>query len=181
MNRLKNYYNNQVKSDLISKLNYTNVMALPQLDKIVLSISTKKAIQSSKNVLPLLFALELITGHKALVIKANKSVASFKLRQGMPLGGKVTLRGDDMYYFLDKLVSIALPKDRDFRGFPTNSFDGKGNYSIGVKDISIFPEIESEYDKFPELYGMDITFVTTASTNLEAKILLSALQVPFKK
>ena len=178
MNRLKEKYNNEIIPSLKEKYNYSTVMAVPRLEKIVVNIGVGDASQNSKLLEASMRDLELITGQKPLATKAKKAIAGFKIRAGQPIGCKVTLRGEKMYNFLDKLFSIALPRVRDFRGVSADSFDGRGNYSMGIKEQLIFPEIE--YDKIDRLRGMDIIFVTTAETDEEAKELLTLLGMPFK-
>jgi large subunit ribosomal protein L5 len=175
--RLKDKYLNEVVPGLQEQFKYTNVMAIPKLDKVVINIGLGEVTQNPKALDAAINDLTLITGQKPVVTKAKKSIAGFKLREGMPVGVKVTLRGDRMYEFVDRLVSVALPRVRDFRGVSPKSFDGRGNYSLGLKEQLIFPEIE--YDKIDALRGMDISFVTTAQTDEEAKALLKALGAPF--
>ena len=163
----------------MEKFGYKNVMELPKLDKIVLNMGIGDARENPKGLEKAVEELELITGQKPVITKARKSVANFKLREEMPIGSKVTLRADKMFYFLDKLVSVSLPRVRDFRGVNPNSFDGRGNYALGVKEQLIFPEIE--YDKIDKVRGMDIIFVTTAKTDEEARELLKLLGMPFSK
>lgn len=179
MNRLKEKYKNQVVPNLKSKHNYTSSMAIPKLDKIVINMGVGDAVQNSKLIEAAVKDLELIAGQKPIITNAKKSIATFKLREGAPIGCKVTLRGENMYNFLDKLVNIALPRVRDFRGISSKSFDGRGNYTLGIKEQLIFSEIE--YDDVVKVRGMDIVFVTTANTNEEAHSLLSELGIPFKK
>ena len=175
--RLKEKYLNEVVPGLQEQFKYTNVMAIPKLDKVVINIGLGEVTQNPKALDAAINDLTLITGQKPVVTKAKKSIAGFKLREGMPVGVKVTLRGDRMYEFVDRLVSVALPRVRDFRGVSPKSFDGRGNYSLGLKEQLIFPEIE--YDKIDAVRGMDIAFVTTAQTDEEAKALLKALGAPF--
>ena len=179
MNSLRDKYENTIKSELMAKFNYASVMEVPKLDKIVVNIGVGEAKENSKAIDNAMADLELITGQKPVITKARKSVATFKIREGMNIGCKVTLRGAKMYEFVDKLFNAALPRVRDFRGINPNSFDGRGNYSLGVKEQLIFPEID--YDKIDKLRGMDIIFVTTANTDEEARELLSLMGAPFSK
>ena len=179
MARLKDKYLNEVVPGLQEQFKYTNVMAIPKLDKVVINIGLGEAVQNPKALDAALNDLTLITGQKPVVTRAKKSIASFKLREGMPVGVKVTLRGDRMYEFVDRLLSVALPRVRDFRGVSPKSFDGRGNYSLGLKEQLIFPEIE--YDKVDKVRGMDIIFVTTAKTDEEARELLTLFNMPFAK
>ena len=176
--RLKETYRSEVAPALMKKFEYKSVMQIPKLDKIVLNVGCGEARENSKVVDAIVSDLAQITGQKPVICRAKKSVANFKLREGMPIGVKVTLRGDKMYEFLDRFFNLALPRVRDFRGINPNSFDGRGNYAMGVKEQLIFPEIE--YDKIDKIRGMDIIFVTTAKTDAEAKELLSLLGMPFK-
>ena len=178
MNRLKERYENEVCKSLMTKFNYSSVMQVPKMEKIVINMGVGDAVSNSKLLDDAVEELTLIAGQKPVITKAKKSIAGFKLREGMPIGCKVTLRGEKMYEFLDKLVNISLPRVRDFRGVPKNSFDGKGNYTLGIKEQLIFPEIE--YDNVVKVRGMDIVFVTTAKTNDEAFALLKAFGMPFK-
>ncbi len=177
MARLKDKYLNEVVPALQEQFKYTNVMAIPKLDKVVINIGLGEAVQNPKALDAALNDLTLITGQKPVVTRAKKSIAGFKLREGMPVGVKVTLRGDRMYEFVDRLVSVALPRVRDFRGVSPKSFDGRGNYSLGLKEQLIFPEIE--YDKIDKLRGMEIVFATTAKTDEEGRALLKLLGMPF--
>ena len=177
--RLKEYYNSDVAPQLMKKFGYKSVMQIPKLDKIVVSVTTGEIKDNSKILDAIIKDLKQITGQTPVVCKAKKSVANFKLREGMDIGAKVTLRGDRMYEFLDRFFNLALPRVRDFRGINPNSFDGRGNYSIGVKEQLIFPEIE--YDKIDKVHGMDINFITTANTDEEGRELLSLLGAPFAK
>lgn len=179
MNRLKERYENEVIKSLMTKFNYSSVMQVPAMEKIVINIGVGDAVSNSKLLDEAVEELTLIAGQKPVVTKAKKSIAGFKLREGMPIGCKVTLRGEKMYEFLDKLVNISLPRVRDFRGVPKNSFDGRGNYTLGVKEQLIFPEIN--FDKVNKLRGMDIVFVTTAKTDEEGHELLAQLGMPFHK
>jgi large subunit ribosomal protein L5 len=177
MNRISQLYKDTVVPALIQKFNYKNVMQVPKLDKIVINIACGDAVGNSKALDAAINDLTIISGQKPVVTRAKKSLAAWKLRKGMPIGCKVTLRGDRMFNFLDKFVNIALPRVRDFRGINPNSFDGRGNYAIGFKEQLIFPEIE--YDKIDKIRGLDIIFVTTASSDQEAKALLSLFGFPF--
>lgn len=179
MNRLKEKYIKNVVPNLKSKHNYSSSMAIPKLDKIVINMGVGDAVSNSKLIEAAVKDLEMISGQKPVITLAKKSIATFKLREGAPIGCKVTLRGENMYNFLDKLINIALPRVRDFRGVSSKSFDGRGNYTIGIKEQLIFSEIE--YDDVVKVRGMDIVFVTTAKTNEEAHSLLSELGIPFKK
>ncbi len=177
--RLEERYTKEIKDAMMKKYSYKSVMQIPKLDKVVVNIGVGEAKENSKAIDSAIADLELITGQKAVVTKAKKSVASFKLREGMNIGCKVTLRGAKMYEFVDRLFNAALPRVRDFRGINPNSFDGRGNYSMGIKEQLIFPEID--YDKIDKLRGMDIIFVTTAQTDEEARELLTLMGAPFAK
>ena len=179
MSRLKDLYSNEIKDAMVKKFGYKNVMQIPKLDKIVINMGVGEAKENAKVLDTAIKDLETITGQKAVVTRAKKSVANFKLREGMPIGCKVTLRGEKMYEFTDRLVNLALPRVRDFRGVNPNAFDGRGNYALGIKEQLIFPEIE--YDKVDKVRGMDIIFVTTANTDEEARELLTLFGMPFKK
>ena len=179
MSRLKDQYNNEIVDALIKKFGYKNRMQVPKLDKIVVNMGVGEAKENAKVLEAAVKDLETITGQKAILTKAKNSIANFKIREGMPIGCKVTLRGERMYEFLDRLVNLALPRVRDFRGINPNSFDGIGNYALGIKEQIIFPEIE--YDKIDKVRGMDIIFVTTAKTDEEAKELLTQFNMPFAK
>ena len=179
MARLKDYYIKEVAPALQKKFSYKSVMQIPKLDKIVLNVSSGEAKDNSKMMDAICTDLATITGQKPMICHARKSVANFKLREGMPIGAKVTLRSERMYEFLDRFFNIALPRVRDFRGINPNSFDGRGNYSLGLKEQLIFPEIE--YDKIDKIRGMDICFVTTAKTDEEARELLTLMGAPFAK
>ena len=179
MNRLKEKYEKTIVSDLMSKHNYKNIMEVPKLDKIVVNIGCGDATTNSKLLEAAMKDLEIITGQKPVATKAKKSIAGFKLREGQAIGCKVTLRGENMYNFLDKLISITLPRVRDFRGLSNKSFDGRGNYTLGLTEQLIFSEIV--YDNVVKVRGMDIVFVTTAKTNDEALDLLKGFGMPFKK
>ena len=179
MNRLKEKYEKEIVSSLREKYNYKNVMEVPKLDKIVVNIGCGDATSNSKLLEAAMKDLEAITGQKPVATKSKKSIAGFKLRQGQAIGCKVTLRGENMYNFLDKLISITLPRVRDFRGLSNKSFDGRGNYTLGLTEQLIFSEIN--YDDVVKVRGMDIVFVTTAKTNEEAHDLLKGFGMPFKK
>lgn len=179
MARLKDYYVNTVAPAMMKKFNYKSVMEIPKLDKVIVNVGAGEAISNSKVIDAIINDLTTITGQKPVVCRAKKSVANFKLREGMPIGVKVTLRRENMYEFVDKLFNVAFPRVRDFRGINPNSFDGRGNYSTGIKEQLIFPEIE--YDKIDKVRGMDINFITTAKTDEEAKELLTLLGAPFIK
>ena len=179
MSRLKETYLNEIMDAMQKKFEYKNVMQIPKLDKIVINMGVGEAKENHKILDTAVKDLETITGQKAVITRAKNSVANFKLREGQPIGCKVTLRGDKMYEFLDRLVNLALPRVRDFRGVNPNAFDGRGNYALGIKEQIIFPEIE--YDKVDKVRGMDIIFVTTANTDEEARELLTSFNVPFAK
>ncbi len=179
MARLKETYKSEVAPALMKKFNYKSVMQIPKLDKIIINVGCGEARDNSKVIDAAMNDLGLITGQKPVVCKAKKSVANFKLRVGMPIGVKVTLRGDRMYEFVDRFFSAALPRVRDFKGINPNSFDGRGNYCMGIKEQLIFPEID--YDKIDKVRGMDICFVTTAKTDEEARELLTLMGAPFAK
>jgi len=176
--RLRTRYFEQVRPALMKELNLTNPMAAPRLEKITVNMGVGEATQNSKVMDPAVAELAQITGQKPIVTKAKKSIAAFKVREGMPIGAMVTLRGDRMYEFLDRLVNVALPRVRDFRGVSTKSFDGRGNYTLGVRDQLIFPEID--YSKVEKMKGMNITIVTTAKTDDEARALLRQMGMPFR-
>ena len=176
---LKETFNIELLPQLMEKLGVNNVMAVPKLTKVVINMGVGEALTDKKHLESALNDLELIAGQKAVITKASKSVASFKLREGWPVGCKVTLRGDRMYDFIERLVNIAIPRERDFRGLNPKSFDGQGNYSMGIKEQIIFPEIN--YDNIDKIRGMDICINTSASNNEDAKALLEALNFPFKK
>ena len=179
MNRVQQNYLENIKPALMKKFAYTTVMQVPKLDKIVINMGVGDAIQNSKLIDAAVEDLTAITGQKPVITKAKKSIANFKLREGVAIGCKVTLRGERMYEFFDKLVSVALPRVRDFRGLSKDSFDGRGNYTLGIKEQLIFPEIN--YDKVLKIRGMDIVIVTTANTDEEGRELLKELGMPFKK
>ena len=179
MNRLMERYQNDVVKSMMEKFNYSSRMQAPKIEKIVINIGVGDAVSNSKLLDEAVNELTLISGQKPIITRAKKSIAGFKLREGMPIGCKVTLRGERMYEFLDKLINISLPRVRDFRGVSNNSFDGRGNYTLGVKEQLIFPEIN--FDKVNKLRGMDIVFVTTAKTDEEGHELLAQLGMQFKK
>lgn len=179
MSRLKEQYENEIVPELIKKFGYKNVMQVPKLDKIVVNMGVGEAKENAKLLESAMNDLQIITGQKPVQTKAKNSVANFKIREGMPIGCKVTLRGERMYEFVDRLVNLALPRVRDFRGVNPNAFDGRGNYALGIKEQLIFPEIE--FDKVDAVRGMDITFITTANTDEEAKELLTLMGAPFTK
>ena len=179
MSTFKDLYNNEIKKDLMEKFNYSSVMEVPKLSKIVVNIGVGDGAHDSKFVEAAAKDLELITGQKPVITKAKKSIAGFKLREGQPIGVKVTLRGEAMYNFMEKLIKVGLPRVRDFRGVSPKAFDGFGNYTLGIKEQLIFPEIN--YDEIVKLRGMDIVFVTTSKTNEEAYELLSGFGMPFRK
>ena len=179
MSRLKDLYKDEIADAMQKKFGYKNVMEIPKLDKIVINMGVGEAKENAKALESAVKDLETITGQKAVLTKAKGSIANFKIREGMNIGCKVTLRGDKMYEFLDRLVNLALPRVRDFRGVNPNAFDGRGNYSLGIKEQLIFPEIE--YDKVDKVRGMDVCFVTTAKTDEEARELLRLFNMPFAK
>ena len=179
MARLKERYNSEVAPALMKKFNYKSVMQIPKLDKIVVNVSCGEARDNSKIMDAIINDLSAITGQRPVICKARKSVANFKLREGMPIGAKVTLRSERMYEFLDRLFNVALPRVRDFRGISANAFDGRGNYALGIKEQLIFPEIE--YDKIDKIRGMDIVICTTAQTDEEARELLTLVGAPFER
>ena len=179
MSRLKTLYNDEIVDAMIKKFGYMNIMVVHKLDKIVLNMGVGEAKDNAKILESAVKDMETITGQKAVLTKAKKSVANFKIREGMAIGCKTTLRGEKMYEFLDRLVNLALPRVRDFRGVNPNAFDGRGNYALGIKEQIIFPEIE--YDKIDKTRGMDIIFVTTAKTDEEARELLTLFNMPFAK
>ncbi len=179
MSVIKQEYDKTIKNELMSQFNYSSIMQVPKLDKIVINMGLGAATDNSKIIDEAVEELKLISGQQPVVTKAKKSIAGFKLREEQPIGVKVTLRGANMYNFLDKLIKVALPRVRDFQGLSNKSFDGRGNYTLGVSEQLIFPEID--YDKVNKIKGMDITMVTTAKTNEEALVLLEKIGVPFKK
>ncbi|PWV94344.1 large subunit ribosomal protein L5 [Paenibacillus cellulosilyticus] len=177
--RMKDRYLNEITPALMQKFNYTTVMQVPKIEKVVINMGVGEATANSKVLDVAVAELQLISGQKPVITRAKKSIAGFKLRENMPIGAKVTLRGERMYYFLDKLFNITLPRVRDFRGISTKAFDGRGNYTLGLKEQVIFPEIE--YDKVDKVRGMDIVIVTTAKTDEESRELLTQLGMPFTK
>lgn len=179
MNRLQERYKAEILPSLMEKFNYTSVMQVPKIEKIVINMGVGEAVTNSKVLDTAVEELTAIAGQKPVITRAKKSIAGFKLREGMPIGSKVTLRGERMYDFLDKLISVSLPRVRDFRGVSKKSFDGRGNYTLGVKEQLIFPEID--YDKVNKVRGMDIVIVTTANTDEEARELLTQVGIPFQK
>ncbi|MDD6156883.1 MAG: 50S ribosomal protein L5 [Lachnospiraceae bacterium] len=179
MSRLREQYETVIKEAMIKKFGYKNPMEIPKLDKIVVNMGVGEAKENAKLLEAAVKDMETITGQKAVTTKAKNAVANFKIREGMPIGCKVTLRGEKMYEFADRLINLALPRVRDFRGVNPNAFDGRGNYALGVKEQIIFPEIE--YDKVDKVRGMDIIFVTTAKTDEEARELLTLFNMPFAK
>ena len=179
MSRLKEQYKNEIVDAMIKKFGYKNIMEVPKLDKVVINMGVGEAKDNAKVLESAIADMEKIAGQKAVVTRAKNSVANFKIREGMPIGCKVTLRGERMYEFVDRLVNLALPRVRDFRGVNPNAFDGRGNYALGIKEQLIFPEIE--YDKIDKVRGMDVIFVTTAKTDEEARELLRQFNMPFAK
>ena len=179
MSRLKDQYQNEIVDAMIRKFGYKNIMEVPKLDKVVINMGVGEAKDNAKLLESAIADMEKIAGQKAVVTRAKNSVANFKIREGMPIGCKVTLRGEKMYEFVDRLINLALPRVRDFRGVNPNAFDGRGNYALGIKEQLIFPEIE--YDKIDKVRGMDVIFVTTAKTDEEARELLTQFNMPFAK
>ena len=179
MSRLTEQYETEIKKAMTEKFGYKNVMEIPKLDKVVINMGVGEAKENAKILEAAMGDMELISGQKPIATKSKNSVANFKIREGMPIGCKVTLRGEKMYEFVDRLVNLALPRVRDFRGVNPNAFDGRGNYALGIKEQLIFPEIE--YDKIDKVRGMDIIFVTTAKTDEEARELLTLFNMPFAK
>lgn len=179
MSRLKEKYQNEVRPSLVEKFDYSSIMEAPKVEKIVINMGVGDAVANSKNLDKAVEELTLISGQKPVVTRAKKSIAGFRLREGMPIGTKVTLRGERMYDFLDKLVTVSLPRVRDFRGVSKNAFDGRGNYTLGVKEQLIFPEID--YDDVNKVRGMDIVIVTSAQSDEEARELLGQMGMPFQK
>mgnify|MGYP006070278123 FL=1 len=179
MSRLKEQYQNEIIDAMVKKFGYKNIMEVPKLDKVVINMGVGEARDNAKVLESAISDMEKIAGQKAVVTRAKNSVANFKIREGMPIGCKVTLRGERMYEFVDRLVNLALPRVRDFRGVNPNAFDGRGNYALGIKEQLIFPEIE--YDKIDKVRGMDVIFVTTAKTDEEARELLRQFNMPFAK
>lgn len=178
MTRLYELYQKEITPSLMDKFKYKNVMQVPQIEKIIINIGVGEAIQNPKALDGAVNDLSLISGQKPIITKAKKSIAGFKLREGMSIGCKVTLRGERMYQFLDKLINVALPRVRDFRGVSPQAFDGRGNYSLGIKEQTIFPEIE--YDKIDKIRGLEVVIVTTAKTDEEARTLLRSMGMPFR-
>ena len=179
MAQLREQYKNEIAPALMKKFGYKSVMQIPKLDKVIINVASGEAIANPKVIDAIVSDISQITGQKPIVCKAKKSVANFKLREGMPIGVKVTLRGERMYEFVERFFGLALPRVRDFRGINPNSFDGRGNYSMGIKEQLVFPEID--YDKIDKVRGMDICFVTTANTDEEARELLTLMGAPFAK
>ena len=179
MSRLKEQYQNKIVDAMIKKFGYKNIMEVPKLDKVVINMGVGEAKDNAKLLESAIADMEKIAGQKAVVTRAKNSVANFKIREGMPIGCKVTLRGEKMYEFVDRLINLSLPRVRDFRGVNPNAFDGRGNYALGIKEQLIFPEIE--YDKIDKVRGMDVIFVTTAKTDEEARELLTQFNMPFAK
>ena len=179
MSRLKEQYQNEIVDAMIKKFGYKNIMEVPKIDKVVINMGVGEAKENAKVLESAIADMEKIAGQKAVVTRAKNSVANFKIREGMPIGCKVTLRGEKMYEFVDRLINLALPRVRDFRGVNPNAFDGRGNYALGIKEQLIFPEIE--YDKIDKVRGMDVIFVTTAKTDEEARELLKQFNMPFAK
>jgi len=179
LSRLKEQYQNEIVDAMIKKFGYKNIMEVPKLDKVVINMGVGEAKDNAKLLESAIADMEKIAGQKAVVTRAKNSVANFKIREGMPIGCKVTLRGEKMYEFVDRLINLALPRVRDFRGVNPNAFDGRGNYALGIKEQLVFPEIE--YDKIDKVRGMDVIFVTTAKTDEEARELLKQFNMPFAK
>ena len=179
MSRLREQYENEIKDAMVKKFGYKNTMEIPKLDKIVVNMGVGEAKENAKILEAAVKDMEIITGQKAVTTKAKNAIANFKIRENMPIGCKVTLRGEKMYEFADRLINLALPRVRDFRGVNPNAFDGRGNYALGIKEQLIFPEIE--YDKVDKVRGMDVIFVTTAKTDEEARELLTLFGMPFSK
>lgn len=179
MNRLKERYTKEIVPSLMEKFEYSSIMQAPKVDKIVINMGVGDAVSNTKNLDKAVEELTLISGQKPVITLAKKSIAAFRLREGMPIGTKVTLRGERMYDFLDKLVTVSLPRVRDFRGISKKSFDGRGNYTLGIKEQLIFPEVD--YDRVDKVRGMDIVIVTTANTDEESRELLTQLGMPFQK
>lgn len=179
MSRLHERYTDSVVGELMKQFSYTSVMQVPRIEKLVVNMGLGEAVQNPKAIDAAVADLELITGQKPVVTRAKKSIAQFRVRQGMPIGAKVTMRGERMYYFLDKLMNIALPRVRDFRGVSPKAFDGRGNYTLGLREQLIFPEIE--YDKVDKVRGLEVVFVTTANSDEEARALLTLMGMPFRR
>lgn len=180
MNRMHTYYHEVVRRDMVRKFNYENTHNIPKIEKIILSMGVKEAANDRKQILPPLLLLELITGHKAVLTKAKKAVSNFKIRKGFPIGVKVTLRNAIMYEFLSKLITVVLPRIRDFRGLSPKMINKYGTLSLGIRDLLVFPEVEVEFEKLNSTYGVNITIVTNAVTLLETQTLISSFQMPFK-
>ena len=179
MSRLREQYQNEIVNAMIKKYGYKNIMEVPKLEKIVVNMGVGEAKENAKLLEAAMRDMETVTGQKAITTKAKKTIANFKIREGMAIGCKTTLRGEKMYEFMDRLINLALPRVRDFRGVNPNAFDGRGNYALGIKEQLIFPEIE--YDKIDKIRGMDVIFVTTAKTDEEARELLAQFNMPFAK
>lgn len=179
MSRLSEQYKNEIVDAMVKKFGYKNVMEVPKLDKVVINMGIGEAKENAKVLESAVKDMETISGQKAVITRAKNSIANFKIREGMPIGCKVTLRGEKMYEFVDRLINLALPRVRDFRGVSADAFDGRGNYALGIKEQLIFPEIE--YDKVDKVRGMDVIFVTTAKTDEEARYLLSLFNMPFAR
>lgn len=179
MNTMQQYYEDVVRLDMIRKFQYANPYSIPKVDKIIVNMGVKEGAVDKKQILPPMLIAELVTGQKSVITKARKSVANFKIRKGFPIGVKVTLRGDLMYNFLYRLVTVVLPRVRDFKGVSHKNINNTGNFSFGIRDLLVFPEIEMEYDKLSRIYGAHITIVTNARTKNETEALLSAFQIPF--
>lgn len=179
MSRLYDQYKNQVSAELMKQFSYKTVMQVPRIEKLVLNMGLGEAVQNPKAIDAAVADLELITGQKPVVTRAKKSIAQFRVREGMAIGAKVTLRGERMYHFLDKLMNVALPRVRDFRGVSPKAFDGRGNYTLGLREQLIFPEVE--YDKVDKVRGMEVVVVTTANTDEEARALLTLMGMPFRR
>jgi large subunit ribosomal protein L5 len=177
--RLKEKYTNEIVPGLMSKFSYSSIMQVPKVEKIIINMGVGEAVANAKSLDTAVEDLQIIAGQKPVVTRAKKSIAGFKLREGMPIGAKVTLRGERMYHFLDKLMNVSLPRVRDFRGISSKAFDGRGNYTLGLKEQLIFPEIE--YDQIDKVRGMDIVIVTSAKTDEEARELLTQMGMPFRK
>nr|YP_007890559.1 ribosomal protein L5 [Histiona aroides]AGH24053.1 ribosomal protein L5 [Histiona aroides] len=179
MNTMQQYYEDVIRLDMIRKFQYANPYSIPKIDKIIVNMGVKEGAVDKKQILPPMLIAELVTGQKSVITKARKSVANFKIRKGFPIGVKVTLRGDLMYNFLYRLVTVVLPRVRDFKGVSHKNINNTGNFSFGIRDLLVFPEIEMEYDKLSRIYGAHITIVTSAKTKNETEALLSAFQIPF--
>lgn len=179
MSRLYDHFKNQVSAELMKQFSYKTVMQVPRIEKLVLNMGLGEAVQNPKAIDAAVADIELITGQKPVVTRAKKSIAQFRVREGMPIGAKVTLRGERMYHFLDKLMNVSLPRVRDFRGVSPKAFDGRGNYTLGLREQLIFPEVE--YDKVDKVRGMEVVVVTTANTDEEARALLTLMGMPFRR